>query len=88
VSDRDYDSEDAYDYGYDYAPREQKYIYISFAEIVAATAKAVLLCLDDGEEDVWLPRSQIKNGSRYHKGERHGGMWITEWIAIQKGLIE
>lgn len=37
-----------------------------------------------GEEEVWMPKSQIKNVA---KNDRTVTLTVTEWIAYEKGLI-
>jgi hypothetical protein len=60
------------------------YIEIEVEEIKAATDKA-LLCVIDGEE-TWLPRSQVDGGENFENGEKNVSMYITQFIAREKGL--
>ncbi len=39
----------------------------------------------DGDEDIWIPRSQIVE--MFHDHDEHYIVQVTEWIAEQKGLI-
>jgi hypothetical protein len=47
---------------------------------------AALLCGIDGES-VWIPKSQIRDGSEVHEEGEEGDLVITEWIAKKKGLV-
>ena len=52
-------------------------------EVRAETAKALLIF--DGKTEVWIPKSQIKD-----QCEEKGvitSIFITEWLANEKGLI-
>jgi hypothetical protein len=55
------------------------------AECIANTADAAL-CVIDGVE-YWIPQSQILNDSYVWKKGDEGTLVITEWIAIEKGLV-
>lgn len=56
-------------------------------EITKATDKAVLCEFEDGDEAIWIPRSQIEdNGEDLEEGYE-GDIYITEWIAGEKGLL-
>lgn len=45
-----------------------------------------VLCLIEGEEH-WIPKSHIHDDSEvWRKGQR-GELFISEWLALQKGLI-
>jgi hypothetical protein len=55
------------------------------AECIANTKEAAL-CVIDGEE-YWIPQSQILNDSYVWKKGDEGTLVITEWIAIEKGLV-
>lgn len=52
-------------------------------EVVAQTAKAWLVT--DGVQQVWIPRSQIHDYCE-EKG-KITSIFITEWLATEKGLI-
>lgn len=45
-----------------------------------------LLCRIDGAE-VWMPKSQIADDSQVTEEGDHGVLVVTEWIAIEKGLV-
>ncbi len=44
--------------------------------------------VSDGDQDVWIPRSQIKDqeDDDLEEGE-DTSIWIPEWLAINKGLV-
>lgn len=52
-------------------------------EVQAETPKALLV--NDGINEVWIPRSQIKDQCE-EKGVI-SSIFITEWLAKEKGLI-
>lgn len=47
---------------------------------------AAILCLIDGEEH-WIPQSQVHDDSEIWKPGDEGKLVITEWIALEKGLV-
>lgn len=47
---------------------------------------AALLCLI-GDDEVWMPKSQVDDDSEVASEGDEGVLVITEWIAIQKGLL-
>ena len=49
------------------------------------TGKA-LLCLI-GEEEVWIPQSQIDDESEVYERGGEGMLVVSQWIAEQKGLV-
>lgn len=54
------------------------------ADFVRETEKAILI--NDGDNEVWLPKSQID----YHLDEFKGVVYINdlpEWLAVDKGLV-
>lgn len=54
-------------------------------ECVHAT-DAALLCVIDGDEH-WIPQSQVDDDSEVYEDGGEGTLIISEWIAIQKGLV-
>ena len=52
-------------------------------EIRAETAKALLIF--DGRIEVWIPKSQIKD--ECEENGRITSIFISEWLATEKGLI-
>lgn len=62
---------------------------VEFEGVVAIkdTGKA-LCCVIDGEQ-VWIPQSQIHDNSEVYdaKDNSEGTLVVTEWIALQKGLV-
>lgn len=61
---------------------DQVEIYVD--RLVRQTDKAAL-CLIDGEE-VWLPWSQIDDGSEIERNGDSGVAYIPRWLADQKHL--
>lgn len=43
-------------------------------------------CVFDGKTEVWIPKSQIKDQCEDSKGNITS-IFITEWLAGEKGLI-
>ncbi|MEI8327309.1 MAG: hypothetical protein WCH44_18470 [Betaproteobacteria bacterium] len=56
-------------------------------EVRARTTKALLIF--DGKTEVWIPLSQISDYTeeRDFVGVKITGIFITEWLANEKGLI-
>ena len=56
-------------------------------EVRARTAKALLIF--DGKTEVWIPLSQISDYTeeRDFVGVKITSIFITEWLAHEKGLI-
>ena len=63
------------------------FVHLDFEKIVHATDKALLVRFCDGDEDIWIPFSQIADPEDYEKGDENGTISITEWIAEQAGLL-
>lgn len=60
---------------------------VSFLDVIALMATPLaLLCNIDGEE-IWIPYSQIDDDSEVSEVGDEGELVITEWFAVQKGLI-
>ena len=53
-------------------------------EVRAETAKAILVF--DGKTEVWIPRSQIRDQCENELG-KITSIFLTEWMATQKGLL-
>ena len=60
------------------------YVNIDVDRILKVTDKALLVRI--GEEEHWLPLSQIADADDYEEGDVDLTLSITEWIAEQKGL--
>lgn len=54
-----------------------------YAEIKKETDKGLLVF--DGEQQVWLPKSQIEFNEPNKNFET--SIWIPEWLATQKGIV-
>lgn len=59
---------------------ETELVDIPFDEIIHQTPKAVLF--DVGDEDVWLPKSEIREIDEAEKN-----VVIPVWLATEKGLV-
>jgi hypothetical protein len=53
--------------------------------VLAATDLA-LLCVIEGQE-VWLPRSQLQDGTEVEDRGDSGTVVLPEWLAVEKGLV-
>lgn len=62
-------------------------VTFSDVSVIRETDKA-LLCLIE-EEEVWIPKTQIVDGSEVFDADENssGKLMVTEWIALQKGLV-
>lgn len=58
---------------------EKKWVFLNIDSVEKVTEKAMLVKV--GEEEVWLPKSQIKEDE-----STPNLMVISEWIAGEKGL--
>lgn len=57
--------------------------------VVRESEKAILVAFDPrtfGNEEHWIPLSQIKDRSKVKGGIDTGTLVITRWLAEQKGL--
>jgi hypothetical protein len=59
-------------------------VTLSDVSVVKETDKA-LLCNIHGEE-IWIPKSQIKEDSEVFEEGTEGSLVISQWLASQKGL--
>jgi len=51
------------------------------------TEKAILVSIPDVDDDMWIPLSQIDDDSEVYQEGDEGTLIISEWIALQKGLL-
>lgn len=65
--------------------KEDTWVEIEVEDVDAETEAAILV--DLGDEDMWIPKSQISPDSDVQKKGDEGTLLITEWIAKEKGLI-
>lgn len=54
---------------------------------IRTTDAAALLEFIDAEEQLWIPFSQIEDNGEDLVPGYEGPVYITEWIANQKGLL-
>ena len=69
-------------------PRDTEPVSFEGVEILRATDLA-LHCKIDGEK-VWIPKSQILDGSNFGDDSEEGDegeLIIPEWLAIEKELV-
>lgn len=45
------------------------------------------ILLDDGDREVWLPKSQIEDPEEFENGEHYDAILVPQWLAKDKGLI-
>lgn len=64
-------------------PREM--VEIKNVECLKETGAAILCKI--GEDEVWIPRSQLGDDSHVNEEGDVGTLEITEWIAIEKNLV-
>lgn len=65
-------------------------ICFSDVRVLQNTGRALLLKFDDDDEALWIPSSQIRHGGDLNKNSDvgdEGSIYITEWMAGEKGLI-
>lgn len=51
------------------------------------TTDALLIELDDHDQRIWFPKSQIHDDSEVYAEGHTGEVVVTQWIAEQKGLV-
>lgn len=57
---------------------------------VRRTQMALLVHIGDGPlegQNIWIPLSQITDDSEVYNDGHEGTLTITEWFAVQKGLV-
>lgn len=59
-------------------------VELEVVEVKAATEKAMLVLYKD--EEYWIPRSQVRDGTKVNKKGDKGKLVISAWIAGEKGL--
>ena len=52
---------------------------------IAETASALLVVIDGQQH--WIPQSQVDDESEVYAYKHEGELVVSEWIAIQKGLV-
>jgi hypothetical protein len=63
-----------------------EYIHLEVEEVVASTAKALLLRIDGDE--VWVPRFVIADDEDYERGDKGATISVLEWWAKKEGIGE
>lgn len=68
--------------------RPEEWVTLDFDEILAEGRSAFKI-LTTGGQEIWIPFSQIENeGQEYRAGYKNGSMFVTAWIAKEKGINE
>lgn len=62
-------------------------VEFSNVKVIHETEKAILVKIENVEENVWIPKTQINEYSEVFEMGTEGKLIVTEWIAKQKGLI-
>lgn len=52
---------------------------------IAETASALLVVVDGQQH--WIPQSQVDDESEVYADKHEGELVVSEWIAVQKGLV-
>lgn len=68
-------------YGKDYAP------YVEFDGISCEQESTAAILVRIYGYSFWIPKSQIHDDSEVYKKGTEGTLIVSEWIAIQKGLV-
>ena len=59
-------------------------VCIGFVRVVFETAKAIRVEMGT-EEQEWIPKTQIHDSSDVWEKDDEGDLWVSSWIADQKG---
>lgn len=68
-------------------PSASNWIHLEECDVLAESDKAILVACELFEEDLWIPRSQISEGEKYHKDDTDVTISVTEWW-VKKNKIE
>lgn len=60
------------------------YVHLDVDEVVKETEKALLLRI--GDEELWVPLSQIADAADYSAGDADCTVSVTKWFADKNGL--
>lgn len=56
-------------------------------QVIRETEKAILVVLeDDGEREIWIPKTQIHDDSEVWKEGQTGELIVKAWFAEKEGL--
>jgi hypothetical protein len=61
-----------------------EWVHLENCDVISETEMAIQIRYKG--ELIWMPRSQISEGDKYHKGDRDLTISVTEWIAGIKGV--
>ena len=62
------------------------YVSLPCKRIMAETEKALLVLTEQGNLNIWIPKTQIADVDDYEQGDTDVTLSITEWIAKEKDL--
>lgn len=62
----------------------QKYVDVEFDDILATTPAAILFLI--GDEEKWIPRSQIEDETNLDEEAGSGVVAIAKWFAKKEGF--
>jgi hypothetical protein len=54
---------------------------------VVRTTEAAVLIEVDGEEEIWVPKSQLREGNDLWEEGDSGSLVVTWWFAEKSGLV-
>jgi hypothetical protein len=61
-------------------------VSVGKARVIRATAKALFVHIDDGDEEVWIPKSCIHDDSEvYAEDSEPGELVVVAWFARKEG---
>lgn len=61
-------------------------VSVGKARVIRATDKALFVHIDDGDEEVWIPKSCIHADSEvFAKDSEPGELIVVEWFARKEG---
>jgi hypothetical protein len=62
-----------------------KGVSIGACEVIAETDRAILA--DLGDEELWVPKSQLHDDSEVWKKDQEGELVVSRWFAAKLGMI-
>lgn len=61
-------------------------VSVGNARVIRATDKALFVHIDDGDEEVWVPKSCIHDDSEVYAADSEPGeLVVVEWFARKEG---
>jgi hypothetical protein len=65
---------------------ESRWVHLNVERVQAATEKAALCFLEDREEEVWIPFSQMEDPDNVSVGDKNCTISVTRWWAEKQGI--